>query len=90
VYYAKKGDTARGLEFVRRARAIDPSNIQFIYNEAQVRTLAGQTPEALKALREAFEKGYSPQEARNDPELGPLQNLLEYDRLLREFTSAAK
>jgi len=90
LYYAKKGDTARGLQFVHRARAIDPSNIEFIYNEAEVRTLAGQVPDALKALREAFEKGYSPQEARNDPELGPLQNLPEFDRLLREFTRAAK
>jgi tetratricopeptide (TPR) repeat protein/TolB-like protein len=85
VYYAKKGDTLQGLQFVHRARAIDPSNIQFIYNEAQVRTLAGQTPEALKALREAFEKGYSPQEARSDPELGRLQGVPEFDRLLKEF-----
>ena len=44
-----------------------------IYNEAVVQALANQPEEALKALREAFKKGYSPAEARNDPELKVLE-----------------
>lgn len=85
VYYAKKGDTTQALQFVHRARSIDPSNIQFIYNEAEVRALSSQPAEALKPLREAFQKGYSSEEARNDPELKRLEGLPEFANLLKEF-----
>jgi hypothetical protein len=64
---AKRGDSAQAIQFIRRARSIDPNKIQFIYNEAQVQALANHPAQALKALRGAFEKGYSPEEARNDP-----------------------
>ena len=73
LYYAKKGDSAQALQFIRRARSIDPNSNQLIYNEAVVQALANQPEEALKALREAFKKGYSPAEARNDPELKVLE-----------------
>ncbi len=87
MYYAKKGDPAEALQFSRRARSLDPGNIQFIYNEAEVRALAGQPAEALKCLKESFQKGYSPEEARNDPELKKLEGLPEYDRLLKEYAT---
>ena len=86
LYYAKKGDSAQAVQNIRRARSIDPSNNQFIYDEAQIMALANHPTEALKALREAFQKGYSPEEAKNDPELKSLQSLPEFDRLLREFS----
>jgi serine/threonine-protein kinase len=86
LYYAKRGDSAQAVQNIRRARSIDPSNNQFIYDEAQIMALANHPTEALKALREAFQKGYSPEEAKNDPELKSLQSLPEFDRLLREFS----
>ena len=33
LYYAKEGDTTRGLEFIRRARAIDPEDVDFLYRK---------------------------------------------------------
>jgi len=89
VYYAKKGDSAQALQFIRRARSIDPNQIEFIYNEAEVQALANHPAEALKALRDAFQKGYSPEEARNDPELKGLEGP-EFDKLLKEFSSKTK
>lgn len=74
LYYAKKGDRAQALEFINRARSLDSENVQLIYSEAEVRTLAGQTTEALSALRQAFQRGYSPQEASVDPELDKLRS----------------
>jgi len=90
LYYAKKGDSTQALQFIRRARSIDPNSNQLIYNEAVVQALANHSEEALKVLREAFQKGYSPAEARNDPELKILEGRPEFDRLLKQFSGKAK
>ncbi len=90
MYYAKKGDSAQAQQFIRRARSIDPNNNQFIYDEAQIMALANRPEAALKALREAFQKGYSPEEARNDPELKSLVGLPEFSNLLKEFRGKTK
>jgi tetratricopeptide (TPR) repeat protein/TolB-like protein/predicted Ser/Thr protein kinase len=85
IYYAKKGDSAHGQQYIRQARSMDASAIQLIYSEAQVYALAGKQTEALKSLREAFQKGYPVEEARNDPEMGKLANLPEFTQLISEF-----
>ena len=90
LYYAKKGDSTQALQFIRRARSFDPNSNQLIYDEAVVQALANQPEEALKVLREAFQKGYSPAEARNDPELKILEGRPEFDRLLKQFSGMAK
>jgi len=87
---AKRGDSAQAIHFIRRARSIDPNKIRFIYNEAQVQALANHHAEALKALRGAFEKGYSPEEARNHPELKSLEDRPEFTNLLKEFSGKTK
>src|SRR4029077_2524855 len=86
LYYAKKGDAGHALEFIRHALSIEPSNISLLYTQAVVYCLAGQHTEALTALQEALKKGYSVDEAKNDPELGELQKLPEFAELLKRFT----
>ncbi|HEY6293954.1 MAG TPA: tetratricopeptide repeat protein, partial [Terriglobia bacterium] len=88
--YAKKGDSTQGQDYIKRARAIDPDNVDFISSEAVVELLAGHTDGALKALREAFEKGYSTEQARNDPELKSLQGNPEFEKLVKQFSSKPK
>jgi hypothetical protein len=44
------------IQFSRRARSIHPNNIQFLYNEAEALALANRPKEALRALRQAFQK----------------------------------
>jgi serine/threonine protein kinase/tetratricopeptide (TPR) repeat protein len=90
LYYAKKGDSTQALQFIRRARAIDPNNNQLDYNEAVIQALANNPDEAFKALREAFQKGYSPEEARNDPELKSLEGRPEFTNLLTKFSGKTK
>jgi len=84
--YAKKGDAANAQQYTNQARAINPDDVQLIYSEAQVQTMTGKPEEALKSLRLAFEKGYSAQEAWNDPELQKLQALPQFLKLVNEFT----
>ena len=84
LYHAKKGDPGRGLGLIRQGRSIDPIDVELIYIEAVVQNLAGHQQRALKALSEALQKGYSPQEAKDDPELANLQRLPEFARLIPE------
>jgi serine/threonine-protein kinase len=89
-YYAKKGDTKRGMDFIHRARSIDPNDNELMYYESIIAALNGQKTEALDYLRQAFGHGYSAKVALNDPELKGLQADPNFDKLLREFTPKAK
>jgi len=85
LYYAKKGDYAQAISFIRRARAINQHDVEGIYDEATVQTLAGHSAEALAALQEAFAMGFSTAQAQNDPELGSLKGNPQFSRLLARF-----
>jgi tetratricopeptide (TPR) repeat protein len=84
-FYAKNGDSKKGLDFIRRARTIDPNNNDLMYQEAVVDTIAGQQNEALGSLRAAFQKGYPVELAKNDPELKALAANSELDKLIALF-----
>jgi eukaryotic-like serine/threonine-protein kinase len=85
VYYAKKGDYTQALNFIGRARSINKDSVDIMYNEAQVEALANRPEPALKALRQALEKGHAFKDAKNDPELGNLQSRPEFAQLEKEF-----
>src|SRR5262249_51184883 len=80
LYHAKKGDNNRAAEYIRRARSINGNDVHLLYNEALIQAIAGKQPEALQTLREAFQKGNAPEEARNDPELKTLRANPEFDK----------
>ncbi len=84
VFYAKQGDSTRGLEFIRRARGIDPEDVDFLYDEAVINALANRMPEALKALQEALTKGYSSRIALGDPDLASLRQQPEFQPMLQK------
>jgi serine/threonine-protein kinase len=90
LYYGKKGDSAHALDFIRHARSIDPENVSLLYTQAVVYCLAGRESESLSVLDQALQKGYSLEEARNDPELGALQKLPQFTQLLEKFTKSEK
>jgi tetratricopeptide (TPR) repeat protein len=85
LFYAKKHDTARGLEFIRRARELNPSDVALFYEEAVINTLASRMPEALQSLREALSRGYSVREAYTDPELKDLRQRPEFPAMAKQF-----
>ena len=85
LFYAKKHDTARGLEFIRRARELNPNEVALFYKEAVINTLAGRMPEALQSLREALSRGYSVREAYADPELKELRQRPEFPAMAKQF-----
>jgi Flp pilus assembly protein TadD len=86
LYYAKKGNAALALQYIHQARSLDAGDLQLIYDQAQIEALAGKQKEALATLRKAFQKGYSPEEAANDPELASLKGLTEFTKLVSQYS----
>jgi tetratricopeptide (TPR) repeat protein len=68
-YQAKKGETAEGRRTIAAARAIDAANVNLMYFEAMIETLAGRKVEALAALESALEAGYPFSAVEHDPDL---------------------
>lgn len=85
LYYAKKGDPQQAKEFVRKARAMDRSNVYLIYIAAVVDTINNQPADAVKELTMALEKGFSPKDVPVDPEFGPLQSRPDFQSMLKRF-----
>jgi serine/threonine-protein kinase len=86
--YAKQGDNSKAAEFIRRARSIDPTDTQLMYDKAAIDTLGGRTQEALLALQQALENGYSLEEAKIDPDLKILRPTPGFKALAERFGHA--
>jgi serine/threonine protein kinase/tetratricopeptide (TPR) repeat protein len=69
------GQPARGIEWARRAREIDPEDPGLLYNVACVYTRSGMTEEALGCLERAVENGFGHREwLEHDSDLDPLRS----------------
>ncbi|HEX7705897.1 MAG TPA: protein kinase [Thermoanaerobaculia bacterium] len=69
------------------AMALRPDDAIIMYNVACLFSNLGKKPEALRALRKAWEGGFTdPQWARQDPDLSPLHDEPEFDRLYPPLT----
>ncbi len=87
LYYAKKGDATHALTYMKQARSLDAEDLQLLYYEVEVKSLAGHQQDAITGLRQAFKRGYSPEEAMSDPELASLKSLPEFIKLVNEFST---
>jgi serine/threonine-protein kinase len=85
LYYGKDGDTVKAAQFVKRARAIDEANVYYIYVSALIDTLSNRPADAVANLRTAFQKGYSVEDVKMDPEFAPLESRPDFQGLLKEF-----
>ena len=90
LYYAKKGDAARGAKFLKDARAIDRTNVYLMYNQAIGYALANRPSEAFDSLREAFVAGYQVPMASHDPDLKALRSDPRFDELLKQFSQKSR
>jgi serine/threonine protein kinase/tetratricopeptide (TPR) repeat protein/TolB-like protein len=88
LYEAKEGQILEAEEAIRRARSMNGSNNQLMYDEAVVEALAGHNRDALRALQRSLQNGFSAEEARKDPELARLRRLPGFDSMMKNFKSA--
>ena len=90
LYYAKKGDNAQAHEFIKRARAIDPSDVYSLYISAVVDTIANDPKPAIAALRTALQKGFPLGDLEAEPEFAPLRLSPDYQAMIKEFSAKSR
>jgi len=80
------GDRARGLEWARRAQAIDPDDPGVLYNVACVHAFLGQPDEAFACLEKSVRNGFGHREwLENDSDLDPLRADPRFQALLSKI-----
>ena len=84
--YAKMGNAPEAQKFIREARGIDKDSATYIYVEAEIDALLGRSAEALKLLREAFEKHYPAEFAAGDEDLKNLNGNPEFTSLIKQYS----
>ncbi len=85
--YAKIGNGPEANDFIKRARTIDPTNVNYIYDDAEIKALTGHAPEALKALQQALEEHYPAEFAEGDPELSSIQKDPQFTNLIKKYAA---
>jgi serine/threonine protein kinase/tetratricopeptide (TPR) repeat protein len=85
--YANLGDAQQADIFIRKARAIDKSNVGYIYEEAQIYSLLGKPKEGLKVLQESLEKHYPAEAVAADPNVDNLRSSPEFNDLIKKYSA---
>ena len=86
LYYAEKGDFNRGMEFVKRARAVDSKDVLLIVKQATIESVAGKPADAIKSLKEALSKGYSVKDIVQSREFDSLQSRPDFQALIKQYS----
>jgi len=86
LYFVKKGEPERAMEFIQRARAIDKRDVQLIFNQATVEALANKPTDAMSTLRDALSKGYPAKDVQSNPDFAAFQNRPDFQALIKEFS----
>ncbi|MGA3293335.1 MAG: tetratricopeptide repeat protein [Candidatus Acidiferrales bacterium] len=90
LYFAKKGEPDRGIDFIQRARAIDKKDVELIFTQATIESLANKPSDALRTLREALSNGYPIKDVQSSPDFASMQNRSDFQALMKEFSQPAK
>ena len=80
------GETAKGLEWARQARKIEPDEPMLLYNLGCIYSLADEPEEALDCLERAVELGLTQRGwYENDSNLDPLRELTRFKALMKKL-----
>jgi serine/threonine protein kinase/Tfp pilus assembly protein PilF len=86
VAWCRLGEPGRGVEWARRALALEPDDHNTLYNAACVYALAGRADEALACLEGAVRHGTGHRNwVENDPDLASLRGDPRFQALLERL-----
>jgi len=85
LYFTKKGDMGQAMEFMRRARALDPSSINLILISAEVHALSNRPEDAIADLKSGLKQGLRTTSIETDPELDSLRKRPDYQALMNQY-----
>jgi tetratricopeptide (TPR) repeat protein/TolB-like protein/predicted Ser/Thr protein kinase len=85
--YANLGDAQQADTFIKKARAIDKSSLDYVYDQVEIYALLGNTKEALAALKEALEKHYPAEAVAADPNVDSLHSNPEFNDLIKKYSA---
>jgi eukaryotic-like serine/threonine-protein kinase len=85
--YAKTGNAAQANDFIKRARAIDATNVNYMYDDAEIKALVGRPSEALHVLQQALEAHYPAEFADGDPELSSIKQDPAFRALIKKYAA---
>ena len=77
------GERELGLEWARRAVAIDSENPLLFYSTACVYSLANEVDDAVNCLERAVELGFSDAWLKTDPDLNPIRDHPRFQALMK-------
>lgn len=86
LYRARRGDCPRALEAIEHLAPLGDQVAQTIYRSALALELCDRRDEALRALEQALNGGYSFSEVRQEPDLLGLREDVRFHRLALRFT----
>jgi non-specific serine/threonine protein kinase len=80
------GETSRGIDWLKRAIRIEPEDPHTLYNVACVYSQVRRTDDAIEALEQAVEHGFTHKEwIENDSDLDPLRDHPRFEGLLEKL-----
>jgi serine/threonine-protein kinase len=85
--YANLGDSQQAETFIKKARAVDKTSLDFVYDQVEIYALLGKTKESLDALREALEKHYPADAVAADPNVDSLHSSPEFNDLIKKYST---
>jgi TolB-like protein/Flp pilus assembly protein TadD len=83
---AKSGQRERGLEWAKRALAIDPEDSGMLYNTACFYAVQGETDEAINCLEKAIQYGFGLRGwLENDPDFSSVRGDPRFQAILKKL-----
>ena len=87
---AELGEHDRAIEWVNRARELEPQEPRVLYNVACVFALLGDTDKSLDSLEASVDAGRRGREwMENDPDLASLSNHVRFRAILERLQESA-
>jgi predicted Zn-dependent protease len=90
LYFAKKGDMGQAMEFMKRAKGLDPSSVDLMLNSAEVHALGNRPEDAIADLKKGLKQGLTTTTIEIDPDLDSLRNRPDYQALMNQYTPSKK